>query len=261
MLDRLPLQAWLAFWRYKQWYHRYAVDGLDRLLHGPPALIVGYHGRPFAYDMCMLTVAIYDRLGYLPHGFIHRGVDAIPPLKWFSDGIGFVTGDDARLAAAIARGEHLIVTPGGAREGCRSFRQRYRVAWAEHLGYLRVALRYRLRIVPVATAGADDTYIGLTDAHRIGVRIGLPRDWTWLPWLGVGPLGVFPFSPPFPVRMRQLIGADIDLTRNGRADPDDRQALLRLHERVTAAVQTLLDRAQAGGRIARERQERSRARR
>lgn len=120
-LDRAPLQLWLAFWRYKQWYHRYTVEGLERLVDASPALIVGYHGRPFAYDMCMLTVALYDRLGYLPHGFIHRGVDRIPPLKWVSDGLGFVTGDDTRLAAAVARGEHLIATPGGTREGCRGF--------------------------------------------------------------------------------------------------------------------------------------------
>jgi hypothetical protein len=61
-----------------------------------------------------------------------------------------------------------------------------------------------------------------------------------MPWVGLGPLGLFPFSPPFPVRMQQLIGEPID-PRAVR--PDDREGLLRVHQRVVAAVQALLDRA------------------
>lgn len=236
----VPLQLWLAFWRYKQCYHRYAVKGLEQLIDSPPAMIVGYHGRPFAYDMCMLTVAVYDRLGYLPHGVMHRSVNSLPPLKWFSDGLGFVTDDDETLARAVQRGEHIMVTPGGLREGCRSFREQYRVSWGDHVGYLRVALKYGLRIVPVAAAGVDQTYFGLNDADAVARCLGVPRDWAWLLWSGIGPLGLFPFSPPFPVRMRQLIGAPID---PGAIDFEDRASVLRLHRRVVHAVQALLNRA------------------
>ena len=239
----LPLRLWLAYWRLLQRYHRYTVAGLEHLDAPGAALIVGYHGRPFAYDMCMLTVALYDRLCYLPHGFVHRGMKRIPLLRWLVDGLGFLTADDADVAAAVARGEHIVVTPGGTREGCRSFRQRYRVDWGERVGYVRLAVRHRLPIVPVAAAGADDAYIGLNDANRLGRRLGLPRDWTWLPWLGLGPLGPYPFSPPFPVRMRQLVGAPIDPRSQGEIALDDRAALLRIHDRVQRAVQELLDRA------------------
>lgn len=244
-LDRLPLHVWLAVWRRLQCYHRYRVEGLEHLLDGRASLIVGYHGRPFAFDLCMLTVALYDRLGYLPHGIVHRGVDVLPPLRWLTDGLGFVTGDDDRLVDAVRRGEHIVVTPGGAREGCRAFWQRYRVRWDGALGYVRLALRHRLPIVPVAAAGVDDTYVGLTDADALGRWLGLPRDWTWLPWVGVGPLGLFPFSPPFPVRFVQRVGAPIDLTDGGPIDPTDRAALGRCHRRVQDAVQALLDAVRA----------------
>jgi acyltransferase-like protein len=239
VLDSLPLCLWLTVWRCGQRYHRYTVEGLEHLDAPRSALIVGYHGRPFAFDLCMLSVTLYDRLGYLPHGVVHRGTRAIAPLRWLCDALGFVTGDDERLAAAVARGEHIMVTPGGAREGCRSFRNRYRVSWGERLGYLRTAVKYGLSIVPVAAAGADWTYIGLNDAEFLGRRLGLPSDWAWLPWLGVGPFGLFPFSPPFPVRLHQMVGEPIAPHAGGT----DREALLRLHRRVTGAVQALLDRA------------------
>jgi 1-acyl-sn-glycerol-3-phosphate acyltransferase len=240
----LPVQLWLAYWRIQQRYHRYSVEGLEHLDGPRAAVVVGYHGRPIAYDMCMLTVALYDRLGYLPHAMFHRMLGEIPVLrKWFVEDMGFVTTDDAHLAAAVERGEHIVITPGGAREACRSFRQRYQVHWGEHLGYLRIALKYGLRIVPVGAAGADDGYWGLNDAQVLGRLIGLKGVWASLPWVAIGPLGICPFSPKFPVRMRQLIGEPIDPRANGDVSPDDRAGLLRIHRRVTAAVQNLLDRA------------------
>src|SRR5262249_33108254 len=80
------------------------------------------------------------------------------------------------------------VTPGGAREGCRGLRSRYRVDWGGRVGYLRLALRHGLSVVPVAAAGADGAYIGLNDADRLGRRLGLARDWTRDSWLGLRPL-------------------------------------------------------------------------
>jgi 1-acyl-sn-glycerol-3-phosphate acyltransferase len=243
MARGVPLHLWLGYWRLLRRYHRYTVEGLEHLDGPGAALVVGYHGRPFAYDMCMLTVTLHERLGYLPHGFVHRGMKRIPVLRWLVDGLGFLTGDDDDVARAVARGEHIVVTPGGAREGCRSYRRRYRVQWGGGVGYVRLALRHGLSIVPVAAAGADDAYIGLNDAEPLGRRLGLPPDWTWVPWLGLGPLGPYPLSPPFPVRMRQLVGAPIDPRRYGEIRLDDRPALLRIHVDVQRAVQDLLDRA------------------
>lgn len=241
--DGLPITLWCAYWRLLQRYHRYTVEGLEHLDTPGAKLVVGYHGRPLAFDMCMLTVALHDRLGYLPHGIAHRGTDLLPPFKWFIDSLGFVTGDDGSLAAAVARGEHIVTTPGGGEEGMRSFRDRYRVAWGRHTGYLKLALKYDLPVVPVGAAGADDGYIGLNDGPALGRWLGLPKVIEWAPWVGVGPLGLWPFSPPFPVRMHQIVGEPIDLRTECAGRPAGPETLGRLHERVTRAVQTLLDRA------------------
>jgi Diacylglycerol acyltransferase len=240
--DRLVLHGWLAVWRGLQCYHRYTVEGLDRLDGPDTVLIVGYHGRPWAWDMAMLLAAMYDRYGYYPHGIVHRGFDQLPGLRFLAAALGCVTTDGPVIETAVARGEHVVTTPGGAHEGCRTFLDNYRVDWGERVGYVRLALRYGLRIVPVAAAGADGTYIGLTDPESFAVRLGVPRDWAWIPWVGLGPLGLFPFSPPFPVRMRQLIGEPIDPAADG-VRADDREGLLHVHRRVVTAVQALLDRA------------------
>jgi len=237
----LQLALWLPYWRMLMRYHRYQVLNLERLDGPQPMLIAGYHGRGLAYDMCMINIAIYDRLHYMPHSMLHRGIVYVPWWRWLADGLGFFIGDGPELAAAVRRGEHLIVTPGGAAEGCRRWDDTYRVSWSDHLGYVKLAVRYGLPIVPVGCAGADGTYIGLNSGPEFGEWLGLPKDYAYLAWTGLGPLGLYPFSPAFPVRMLQIVGEPIDPREEGATSSRDTEALLRVHRRVTAAVQDLID--------------------
>lgn len=217
-------------------YHRYEVVGLQHLLQTRPALVVGYHGRPIAHDLCMLLALLEQQDGRIPHAIMHGAADQIPVARHLVEGMEFVTGDGPDLEAAIARGDHVIVTPGGTREGCRSHRHRYALDWGKRRGYLRLAARYGLPIVPAAAHGVDDAYFGLNDGYAWGKRLNVPGR---MPaWLGIGPLGLWPASPPFPVRITTFLGAPIPV----EVSLDDEQGLARLDGEVRAAVQALLDR-------------------
>ena len=145
----LQLRMWLYYWRFWMRYHRYTVEGLDQL-DGPGAkMVAGYHGRGVAFDMCMINIAIYDRLHYMPHSMLHRVVGLVPYWRWLADGLGFYLDDGPELAAAVARGEHLIITPGGADEGSRRWDDTYRVNW-NSVGYVKLAVKYGMPIVPKA---------------------------------------------------------------------------------------------------------------
>jgi 1-acyl-sn-glycerol-3-phosphate acyltransferase len=231
------LTGWLAYWRAMQRWHRYEVSGLEHL-RGPTAkLIVGYHGRPIAHDLCMLTVRLYDELGYLPHGVAHSAFEHGPGGKILRD-LGFVAGDGPGLAAAVQRGEHVLVAPGGTQEGCRTWRDRYTLDWGHRSGYVRLALRYRLPVVPVAAWGSDDAYLGLNNGAAWGKRLHLPAK---LPaWLGIGPLGLWPLSPPFPVRIHQRVGKPLDLWQTTQSAGNDVDRERLAHQQVQAAVQALL---------------------
>jgi 1-acyl-sn-glycerol-3-phosphate acyltransferase len=234
--------AWLAWWNTMRRYHRYEVHGLEHLLpfvvEKRPALVVGYHGRPIAHDLCMLQALVLERTGRLPRAIIHGAFRTTPILRALYEGFEFLDGDPAGLDEAVARGDVVFVTPGGTREGTRSSRDRYRVEWGRRVGYLKLALRHRLPIVPAAAWGVDDTYLALNDGYALGKRLGLPQG---LPvWLGLGPTGPWPLSPPLPVKITQLVGPPIDV---GGLDVDigDRASLERLHARVIGAVQAMLD--------------------
>lgn len=237
--DSRSVRNWNRYFRMLRRWHRYTVVGLEHILVDRPYLLVGYHGRPIAFDLCMLTTVVYEHLGYFPHAIFHASLGRGRGGRILAD-LGFVTADGPGLAAAVDAGEHVIVTPGATREGCRSFRDRYRVNWGGRVGYLKLALRYGLPVVPIAGHGVDDAYIGLNDGYALGKRLGLPQGIA--PWIALGPLGLAPLSPTFPVKVTQHIGAPIDLTADGPVDIEDRDALNRLNDRVKAAVQALLDR-------------------
>lgn len=229
--------VWLAIFHALGRYHRYQTAGLEHLLEGSSALIVGYHGRPLAWDLCMLTVELHRRTGAMPHGIVHRAFAAGPVGNVVRD-LGFLTDDGDAIAAAIRRGEHILVAPGGTHEGCRPATARYQVDWANHLGYLRLAWRHDLPIVPVAAVGVDDGYLGINDGDPWGRRVRMPLRLPF--WVGLGMGGPFPFAPPWPVTIRQRIGAPLRPWRGraGEPSPDD---LLAAHRVVQGRVQGLLD--------------------
>lgn len=240
--------AWHTYWTAMRYYHRFEVRGLEHVERSGPAIIVGYHGRGVAHDMIMLASLLYERSGAEVRAVIHQKVVELPVLGWLPQGLGYVPGDGPELAEVFARGESLMVTPAGPLEGCRSFRERYKVNWGNRLGYLKLALKYRLPIIPTAGTGVDDTYIGLNDGYSWGKRFdasSFAKRIHWpggFPiWFAFGATGPWPMTLPFPVKIVCHVGQPIDLEAEGPVDPKDRKALERLHERVSGTVQRLLD--------------------
>lgn len=227
-------RSWFAFARR---YHRYSVRNFEVLTGAEPFLVVGYHGRPVAYDMIMLLEEARER-GLPPHPIVHGLFDSNAMLRRFQEDMGMVSGDSAALQEALDRGEHIYVTPGGTREGSRPSWIRYRVDWGGRRGYLKLALKYRLRIVPAAGWGVDDCYVVPFDGYRVGKRINMPLRMPFFVGLG---LGLWPLAMPLPVTLTTVLGEPIDPQQDGPVDPSDRDALDRIHTRVVGAVQDLLD--------------------
>ncbi len=238
--EQLVPVAWLGFWRAMQHYHRFETEGFENLIGGGAALLVAYHARGVASDVCMLSVDVHDRLGYLPHAIFHEGMGRLPVFRTVLRGLGGVTNDDRVLSDAVARGEHIVVLPGGGREAFRSACHRYTVDWGDRVGYLRLALRLGIPLIPIGAAGVDDLYLGLNDGRRWGRRLRVPFKLPF--WIALGATGPFP-SLPFPVAVRQVIGERIPLDAAGPVSPDDPDSLLALHRLVTRRVQEAIDRA------------------
>jgi hypothetical protein len=214
-------------------------------------MIVGYHGKPGARDMIMLQTLLLTEYGERTHAITHDMVFRIPVVRDVAEAMQLVPRTPESIAAAVSRGEKLVVAPGGIQEAWAAFRERYKLKW-KRLGYLKLALRYGLPIIPVAGVGSGSAFYGAYDAYRVWKpawdRYGLPEGAGF--WIGVGPLGVWPFTPPFPARISQYVGAPIALADHGLGesglherfdDPVVKQKVLGLHHHLVAQIQQMLD--------------------
>lgn len=219
-------------------YFRYSVDGFERLRRPGPKLLVGYHGRPIAWDLFILAGRMNRYLGRPPLSIAHRALFDVPVVGRFFEEIGAIADDDAAIQQAVAEGQSMLVAPGGELEFSRNALDRHRVRWRGRRGYLRRALEFRIPIIPVGAYGVDLPYLNLADGLALGRAIGLPRS---IPLtLALGPTGLLPFSPPFPTRIHQIIGAPIVFDE----DPDpSKERLEELNDIVVARVQSNIDEA------------------
>lgn len=238
----------LALPTFKLWrrYFRYEVENFDVLAQTETSLIVGYHGGPWTFDLWMLGDRMHDELGYFPRAVWHWLWWTIPGLRQAVGELGGLRRaptqdeiDDLR-----ARGEHLIVAPGGMREAMRPFWSDGHVDLGDRRGYLRLALRHDLPVIPVVASGLDETFVGLNDGYRTSRRVFGRGD---LPaWLALGIGGIWPLALPLPARIRQRIGEPIRLSAL-RAGGSEDELLERAHEHVTTRLQSMLDELHAEG--------------
>jgi 1-acyl-sn-glycerol-3-phosphate acyltransferase len=229
-------EYWIRALKMRQLYHRFEVKGLHVLERPGAALIAGYHGRPFAMDLLMLQVYLLDR-GITCRPVVHDSFASSLIFRHLVEGMKFLVGEGKEMDDAIEAGHKLIVTPGGGRESMRHSGVRYQPDWEGRLGFVRTALRKRLPIIPAAGSGVDDQYISVVDGYKLARALKLPRK--MMLFFGFGPLGPFPFSPPFPVKMTLHLGEAIA----PEGDPESEFDCKAILSRVVSAVEGLLDRA------------------
>ncbi|MBF0431471.1 MAG: GT4 family glycosyltransferase PelF, partial [Fibrobacteria bacterium] len=71
--------------------------------------------------------------------------------KDFFKKIGIVVGDRDLSIEMLKKGEICIAMPGGALEWGKSSRHKYQLMWEDHMGFIIVALKAKVPIIPIVT--------------------------------------------------------------------------------------------------------------
>jgi 1-acyl-sn-glycerol-3-phosphate acyltransferase len=186
-------------------YHRLAVDGaLDD--PGEQVLFVANHGFGGIFDLNVFAIlAAFEELG------LDRPVTALTHEMAWTLRVGrLVEAVGARPASresaldAFARGEHVLVLPGGDLDAFKPFAERHRIVFGGRTGFARLALEAGVPVVPIVSAGAGESLLVLSDGQRIAKALRLDsmlRSKTVpvsvsLPWgVNVGAVGFLPYLP------------------------------------------------------------------
>jgi 1-acyl-sn-glycerol-3-phosphate acyltransferase len=222
--DSLP-RLWLA----SSLYFRGEVRGLGNIPEAGPVLLVGNHsGGNLTPDTTVFTLAFYAYFGVERpfYQLAHNLVLSLPGLGALRK-YGTVAASPDNASKALESGAALLVYPGGDYEVHRPSWERHKVDFDGRKGFIRLALAQDIPIVPVVSAGGQETALFLTRGEGLARALGLDRAFRLkvlpislaLPWgLNVGDmLGHIPLPAKItvealpPIHLRDEFGPDPDL--------------------------------------------------
>ena len=159
-------------------YFRLRVEGIDHVPAHGGALLVGNHsGGLVPTEGFFSSLAIYDHFGpaRARYGLGHDFLFDDPTLRSYATRLGILRAGHDSAHHAFADGHLLMVYPGSDLDTFRPFGDRGKIVLGGRTGFIRLALRERVPIVPVVTAGPHEQLIVLAhggDATRARVPVG-----------------------------------------------------------------------------------------
>ncbi|MGA9856337.1 MAG: lysophospholipid acyltransferase family protein [Solirubrobacteraceae bacterium] len=247
-----PDQASMEFQKYfwnslMDYWFRMEIEGWDRLPE-PPALLIGIHtGAPFVWDAWTVGVQWWRRFGAerVLHGTAHDALMAAPLVGGYFRKMGVLPAAPDSITAALAAGHDVALWPGGEVDSLRPWTDRDKAVLGGRTGFVRLAIRSGVPIVPIATVGGADSMPVLVRGRRLARWLQLDRIARLkmfpialsAPW-GIGPAMLPEFPLPTKIRTAFLDPIDLD------SDPDranDDEYVQAKYEEVRASIQSGMD--------------------
>jgi 1-acyl-sn-glycerol-3-phosphate acyltransferase len=166
-----------GLWMLASLYFRAEVLDLEHIPEEGPVLLVGNHsGGNVTPDTHVFTLAFSTYFGVERHfhQLAHNLVLSMPLLGWLRK-YGTVAATPANAERALDEGAALLVYPGGDYEVHRPSWESGRVDFGGRKGFIRLAQRKRVPIVPVVSIGGQETALFLSRGEGLAKLLGLDR--------------------------------------------------------------------------------------
>ena len=163
--------------RWLQRYFRASMHGWDNCPAQGPVLMVSNHNAGAPAEVFLINRFFRQAFGTRPaRGLMHQVCFKWPmSLSTGGQRIGGMPADMGLAEQAIAEGSSVLVFPGGDEQVLRPFSQRYVMDFGARRGYLRLARKTRVPIVPIVFCGSHAIYIVLPGGGLLARLLGLRR--------------------------------------------------------------------------------------
>ena len=223
------------------------VRGMDRVPQSPVLLIGNHSGGVLTPDTSAVYAAWYRARGFEDPlmGLAFDGIYAVPGWRELMRKIGQMPASMDNAQAALGDGCSVLLYPGGSYEVFRPWKDRNRILFNGRKGFIRLALKTGVPVVPVVGHGGHETTIVLARGERLAKLLGLEKvRMDGAPLLFQIPWGISaPAMPgvPLPARITVQVCEPLDWNRFGPEDADDPEVLEQCYQQITSIMQTTLD--------------------
>lgn len=228
-------------------YFRMEVEGMDSVPNGK-ALIVGNHNSGITFlEPIALGAHWYRKRGFdeLLQWLVHDAMLAMPGIRTMLIRTGCVRASHSNADDILKRNRKAVVFPGGNLEAFRPYRKRNQIVFGGHKGFLRLALRNQVPIVPMVIVGGHESFYILHDGQALARLLRLNKlirsetcpIFLGLPWLvGFGPI----FHLHLPTKSQIRFLEPIELNGYGPQDQNNAEVIEELYTRVTESMQSAM---------------------
>jgi len=228
-------------------YFRAQVDGLENVPEGK-ALLVGNHNAGITFlEPFFLGADWYKhtngRDALRPLG--HDAMVEMPLVGNLLIKLGAIRASHEAADKAFKAGHKVVVFPGGNFEAFRPYKDRYKVDFGGKKGWIKLALRHQVPIVPVLSIGGHETFFVLHRGEKIAEVTGVKKHlrsesfpiFVGLPWgIGLGPI----FHLPLPSKCRVVVGRPIPLNGYKPEDANDSAKVQAIYDQVHGTLQAMM---------------------
>jgi 1-acyl-sn-glycerol-3-phosphate acyltransferase len=245
-LDFMERQKFLWNPLLDYWF-RMEMEGWENL-PDPPALLIGIHsGAPFVWDAWTVGIQWWRRFGdeRILHGTAHDALMAAPGIGAYFRRMGVLPAAPDSISAALAEGHDVALWPGGEVDSLRPWVKRDEAILAGRKGFVRMAIRAGVPIVPISTVGGPDAMPVLFSGRRLAKVLQLDRvaRLKMFPIAVSAPWGISPAllpEIPFPTKIRTAFQEPITLSTDA-AKADDERYVTKKYDEVQASIQRGMD--------------------
>jgi 1-acyl-sn-glycerol-3-phosphate acyltransferase len=227
---------------YSKWF-RVEWDGLDKIPADGGALLVANHAAAVPSDAPVIMHGIESELNRPVYGLADQLFKATPVVGtlWSRLG-GVVAHPDNAYRLLHEQGQLVLAFPEGSKGPGKHFRERYRLRRFGRGGFVEIAMRAGVPIVPIAVIGAEESMPVVWKSQTIAKSLGLPYMPITANMLAFGPvLGAVTYFPSkFKLRVLDPVRFDVPpgQERYSRSRIMDESEHVR--ERIQAALYEML---------------------
>ena len=230
-------------------YFRLEIDGFDKLPE-EPCLLIGVHsGGPLTMDAWTVVMAWWRHFGESRkvHATAHDVLMKSRGLGKYIRRLGVISPSRENIQAAFDKGDDVVLWPGGELDSYRNWTKRDEVVLGGRKGFIRMAMRAGVPIVPVATIGGHDTMFVLSEGRGLAKLLKLkermrsevaPITLSWP--LGIAlhltPLQHIPLPSKIRTELLEPIYLDSDPARL-----DDQEYVDSIYEEIESRIQVAMD--------------------
>jgi len=195
---------------YSRWF-RAEWEGLEKIPTEGGALLIANHAGALPSDAPVIMHGIEKELGRPIYGladYFFRTVPVVGTLWARAGGVSARPANAYRLLKE--QGQLVLVFPEGTKGPSKSFTDRYQLRRFGRGGFVEIAMRSGVPVIPIAVIGSEEAMPVLLRLPTLARALGIPYFPITPNLLAFGPLGVVtPFPAKFKLRVLDPVPFDV----------------------------------------------------